>query len=83
MIFTLDYFVIDVAIILFNGKGFVIFTWQNLFLFIIYIYIYIFFLFTYFPHAHIFCTTFAFLRTAEHTTMCSILRTVRPFKKKC
>ena len=55
MIFTLDYFVIDVAIILFNGKGFVIFTWQNLFLFIIYIYIYIFFVYlfsscTYFLH---------------------------------
>ena len=50
MIFTLDYFVIDVAIILFNGKGFVIFTWQNLFLFIIYIYIFFFCLLIFLMH---------------------------------
>ena len=78
----LDYFVIDVAIILFNGKGFMIFTWRNLFLFTIIIFCR-YFLFTYFPYAYICCTASAFPKTAEHTTMYSMLRTVQPFKKKC
>ena len=66
----LDCFVIDVAIILFNRKGLVTFTWWNLFCLVKRnIYFFLIFLFTYFPYAYIFCTASAFPGTAEHTTM--------------
>ena len=68
----LDYFVVDVAIILFNRKGFMIFTWRNLFLSTIIIF-YRYFCLLIFFYAYIFCTASAFLKTAEHTTMCSML----------
>ena len=41
----LDYFVIDVAIILFNGKGFMIFTWRNFFSLYYYYFLQIFFVY--------------------------------------
>ena len=90
----LSYFVINVAIILFNRRRLVTFSWRNLFCLVksnIYIYIYIFFFLLYFMcifclliflmHIFFFCTASAFSRTTEHTAMCLMLQTARPFRK--
>ena len=54
-----------------------VFTWRNLFLFIVItsidVFVYLFSLCVYS------CTASAFPKTAEHATMCSLLRTARPF----
>ena len=81
-------FVIDDAIILFNRRGLVTFSWRNLFCLVksnIYTFFFtlfhVYFLFTYFPYVYIFCSASAFSRTTELTVMRFTLQTVRPFRK--